>query len=129
MILSKKILIIDDDDLSIFLIGMAIEEIDFIESYDSVTSGWEALNYLENCQKDGPDLILVDLNMPEMDGYEFIQRFEDKFVEAFPETRLIVVTSSQRENDKAKSLAFPSVIGFIHKPFTEEKIKRIIADS
>lgn len=122
----KKVLIIDDDDLSIFLIGLTIEDIDFIESYDSVTSGWEALNYLENCDGDAPELILVDLNMPEMDGYEFIQRFEDQYMASLPDTCLVVVTSSQRENDKAKSLSFRSVKGFIHKPLTEEKLKTIL---
>lgn len=121
----KKVLIIDDDDLSIFLIGMTIEEIVFIESHDSVTSGWEALNYLRDEEK-APDLILVDLNMPEMDGYEFIQRFEEDHWKKLPETRVIVVTSSQRDSDKTKSLSFPSVIGFVQKPISEEKIKGIL---
>lgn len=122
----KKILIVDDDDLSIFLIGLTIEEIDFIETYDSVSGGWEALNYLEKYEGDPPDLILVDLNMPEMDGYEFIQRFEEQYKVLLPNTRLIVVTSSQRENDKTKSMSFPSVIGFIQKPLTEGKIRAIL---
>ena len=121
----KKVLIIDDDDLSIFLIGLTIEEIPFIKSYKSVTSGWEALEFLEESDGQSPDLILVDLNMPEMDGFEFIQHFEDKFAAENPETKIIVITSSQRENDKAKSLAFKSVRGFIQKPLTEEKIESI----
>ena len=121
----KKVLIIDDDDLSIFLIGMTIEEITFIESYDSVTSGWEALNYL-NEKDTAPDLIMVDLNMPEMDGYEFIQRFEEDHWKKFPKTQVIVVTSSQRDSDRTKSMAFSSVIGFVHKPISEEKIRGVL---
>ncbi len=121
----KKVLIIDDDDLSIFLIGMTIEEIAFIKSHDSVTSGWEALNYL-NEKDTAPDLILVDLNMPEMDGYEFIQRFEEDHWKKTPNTQVIVVTSSQRDSDKTKSLSYQSVIGFVHKPITEEKIRGVL---
>lgn len=122
----KKVLIIDDDDLSIFLIGLTIEEIPFIKSYNSVTSGWEALKFLETCEDRGPDLILVDLNMPEMDGFEFIQHYEDKFANVFPDTKLIVITSSQRESDRSRSLAFKSVKGFMQKPLTEEKIREIL---
>jgi len=122
----NKVLIIDDDDLSIFLIGLTIEEIPFIKSYKSVTSGWEALKFLESCEDRGPDLILVDLNMPEMDGFEFMQHYEDKFAKIFPDTKLIVITSSQRESDKSQALAFNAVKGYIQKPLTEEKIKEIL---
>jgi CheY-like chemotaxis protein len=121
----KKVLVIDDDDLSIFLIGMTLEDIAFIESHESVNSGWEALHYL-NEKDTTPDLILVDLNMPEMDGYEFIQRFEKDYWQDTPSTQVIVVTSSQRESDKNKSLSFKSVVGFIQKPISEEKIKGVL---
>lgn len=121
----KKVLVIDDDDLSIFLIGMTLEDITFIESHDSVNSGWEALHYLNEKDK-APDLILVDLNMPEMDGYEFIQRFEKDHWKNIPGTQVIVVTSSQRESDRTKSMSFPSVVGFVQKPISEEKIKGIL---
>lgn len=122
----KKVLVIDDDDLSIFLIGMTLEDIAFIESHDSVTSGWEALRYLNNETTTPPDLIMVDLNMPEMDGYEFIQRFEKDHWENHPETQVVVVTSSQRESDKSKSMSFASVVGFVQKPVSEENIKGVL---
>ncbi len=123
----KKVLIIDDDDLSIFLMGLTIDELDFIEKYDSVNSGWEALKFFANCKKGAaPEIILLDLNMPEMDGYEFIQHFEEKFAHTFPETKIIVITSSQRESDKSRSLAFKSVTGFINKPLEETEIKKIL---
>lgn len=123
----KKVLIIDDDDLSIFLMGLTIDEIDFIEKYESVNNGWEALQYIENCrQTNMPELIFVDLNMPEMDGYEFIQHYEEKFSQTYSRTKIIVVTSSQRESDKMRSLSFNSVIGFIHKPLEEGEIKKIL---
>ena len=122
----KKVLIIDDDELSIYLMGLTINEITFIDSHYSVTSGWEALSYLEDDKTNPPDLILVDLNMPEMDGYEFIEAFETKFFELMSNTRVVVVTSSQRESDKSKSLSFKSVAGFINKPLSEEKIKKVL---
>ncbi len=123
----KNVLIIDDDDLSIFLMGLTIDEIDFIEKYDSVNSGWEALRFFENCKKGtAPEVILLDLNMPEMDGYEFIQHFEEKFAQTHQKTKIIVITSSQRESDRSRSLAFESVIGFINKPLEEIEIKRIL---
>ena len=123
----NKVLIIDDDDLSIFLMGLTIDEIDFIEKYDSVNSGWEALRFFENCKEGtAPEIILLDLNMPEMDGYEFIQHFEGKFAKKFQKTQIIVITSSQRESDRSRSLAFESVIGFINKPLEEIEIKRIL---
>lgn len=123
----KKVLIIDDDDLSIFLMGLTIDEIDFIEKYESVNSGWEALKSFENCKNGGaPEIILLDLNMPEMDGYEFIEHFEKKYAQSYPETKIIVITSSQRESDRSRSLACDSVIGFINKPLEETEIKKIL---
>lgn len=122
----KKVLIIDDDDLSIFLMGLTIDDIDFIKAYDSVNSGWEALKYLEKTDTDAPEVIFVDLNMPEMDGYEFIQRYEENFANIYPKTKIIVVTSSQRESDKTRSLSFKTVQGYIHKPLEEKEIRKIL---
>lgn len=122
----QKVLIIDDDDLSIFLMGLTIDEIDFIKKYDSVNSGWEALKYLEKSNNSVPEIIFVDLNMPEMDGYEFIQHYEEKFASVYPQTGIIVVTSSQRESDKTRSLSFKTVKGFIHKPLEEKEIRKIL---
>lgn len=124
----NKVLIIDDDDLSIFLIGFTLQKIPYIKSYESVTSGWEALKFLEESKGQGPDLILVDLNMPEMDGFEFMERYDKKFAAEYPETKLIVVTSSQRESDKTRSLSFRSVKGFVQKPLTEEKLRGVLSD-
>jgi hypothetical protein len=62
----KKVLIIDDDDLSIFLMGLTIDDIDFIKAYDSVNSGWEALKYLEKTDTDAPEVIFrrwMDMNL------------------------------------------------------------------
>lgn len=125
----EKVLIIDDDDLSIFLMGLTIDDIDFIKAYDSVTSGWEALKYLEKIDTNAPEVIFVDLNMPEMDGYEFIQHYEEKFAKIYPKTKIIVVTSSQRESDKTRSLSFNTVKGYIHKPLQEKEIRKILGIS
>ena len=122
----EKVLIIDDDDLSIFLMKMTIQHINFIKSSDSVTSGWEALKFLDECQDKKPEVILVDLNMPEMDGFEFIEHFEEKYAPTSPGTKIIVVTSSQRESDKTRALSHQTVVGFMNKPLAEDKLKEIL---
>ncbi len=69
-----------------------------------------------------PDLIIVDVKMPEMDGFEFLEKYEGKFYNEFKDTKIAVVTSSHREYDKMKAAQYPSVNLFINKPLDEVKL-------
>jgi CheY-like chemotaxis protein len=124
----RKLLLLDDDELSNLLIGSIIEDVKAIKSYNIENNGWNALEHLEECdaQNDFPDLMLIDLKMPEMDGFDFIEKYEEKYWQKYPSTKVMILTSSRLEKDKDRALNFRSVSRFIYKPLTEEKLLEIV---
>jgi CheY-like chemotaxis protein len=124
----RKLLLLDDDELSNLLIGSIIEDVKAIKSYNIENNGWNALDFLSECDhnSDFPDLMLVDLKMPEMDGFDFVERYEEKYWIKYPSTKVMILTSSRLEKDKEKAMNFRSVARFIYKPLTEEKLLEII---
>lgn len=124
----NNLLVIDDDDLYNLLISEIISQVDMIKDYRIETSGYKALDYLQQCekQKNFPEIILVDIKMPEMDGFEFVENFEKKYYEHFPKTKIIVLSSSMRESDKTKALSYSSITEFLTKPITEEKLYKLL---
>jgi CheY-like chemotaxis protein len=113
------ILHIEDNEGDTVLMSQALEEIGAVADYRVVTSGALALRYLQRLDMYSdaprPDLIVVDLNMPVMNGLTFLERARDAgFTTGIP---VLVVTSSQREADRARSLALGAV-AFHSKPDT-----------
>ena len=80
----------------------------------------EALEYLNKASNDFPDVIYVDLNMPALDGFDFIESFERIFSQHHPLCSLFMLTSSLREDDRHRALAFPSVKDFVSKNEIDE---------
>ena len=123
-----KVLLIDDDEINNFTVEAVLETVDFIEEYEFKENGWDALDYLRECEKKGifPDLIFVDINMPEMDGHEFIERYEALFWGQHPNTKVSMLSSSLSESDRLKSLSYSSVSEYAYKPLTKEKLTIIM---
>jgi CheY-like chemotaxis protein len=123
-----KIFIIDDDQLSIFLTRhkLVLEGLDNIQDY---LSAEEALEYISTCPvEDIPDIIFLDLNMPVLTGWEFLDAlapFESKIRNR---CQIYILTSSLDISDTAHSKEYSIVSGLIHKPINCEDIK-IIKDN
>ena len=123
-----RLLLVDDDEINNFTVDAILSRINKIESYEIKDNGWDALEFLRNCNASGgfPDIIFVDINMPEMDGFEFIERYEAMFWAANRNTKINVLSSSVSERDKQKSLSYLSVTDYTHKPLTEQKLSAIM---
>jgi CheY-like chemotaxis protein len=121
------LLLIDDDTINNFLMSNMLSEISFVKNYSVFTSGHEALEYLKDCSQNQThiDFIFLDLNMPEMDGFEFLEIFEADLLSYFREIKVAIVTSSNLNKDKAKANNFKSVQYYITKPITEEIVRKI----
>lgn len=123
-----KILLIDDDEINNFTVNAIFRQVDFINSYVIKESGWDALDYLKSVDKkdEFPDLIFVDINMPEMDGFEFVERYEAMFWPQHQNTKINMLSSSMSERDREKSLNFSCVTEYVYKPLTERKLAELL---
>ena len=112
---SKKlsILLIEDDKIDVITIKRAFKELKITNPLNVCENGLEGLEYLQNSVNDRPRIILLDLNMPKMNGIEFLQeRQKDKFIKLIP---VVVLTTSKAEQDKVESFNL-GVAGYMIKP-------------
>lgn len=128
-----KILCVDDDPITLMLCRKVVEKVDFAKEIITVSNGEEAIQYFDALfeeQKSNdaivyPKLVLLDLNMPVMDGWEFLESYKNKdYPRIFESTRFIVLSSSIDPYDINKSKTYP-VIGFLSKPVTKEMLENL----
>ncbi len=113
----KPILLVEDDLVDAQTIKRAFAELKIRNKLVHVTNGEEALNYLGNSRNKKPCVILLDLNMPKMNGIEFLQTVKkDKTLMQIP---AIVLTVSSQEQDVIESFNL-GVAGYIIKPSAYE---------
>lgn len=124
-----KVLMVDDDLFFIELNKLTLQWAGLETYLTGVDSALKALDICEKSLKDNlplPNYILLDLNMPMMDGFEFLEAYQKSYAKSFPETKIIIVTSSSREKDKKQALSFPFVKDYVVKPLSEKFIEDLI---
>jgi len=124
----KCILIIDDDEPTNFFTRTILEETGYAEHIKTVQSGQEALEYLKKSEGRGadenlypsPDLVFLDINMPAMNGWEFLEEYRK--VNVNHRIIIVMLTTSLFPEDKEKAESIPEISGFENKPITPDKI-------
>jgi len=127
------ILLIDDDEPTNFLSSIIIEEANCTEHIQIAQSGQAALDYLTKCvaNENGcsypcPDLIFLDINMPAMNGWEFLEQYSKLENKHKGNVIMVMLTTSLNPDDKSKADEIPDVSGFENKPLTAEKLDAIL---
>jgi CheY-like chemotaxis protein len=128
------ILVIDDDEPTNFFTRIILEEADCCNHIKTVQSGQEALDYLAQSEKPGadpnlypsPDLIFLDINMPAMNGWEFLDEYRKLSIAPQHKMIMVMLTTSLFPEDKAKAGRSPEISGFENKPLTLDKLERIM---
>lgn len=132
--MGKKLFFIDDDTTFFYLIERASEKVESVEALYHAESGEDALEKIEswlNGEGQLPDLMFVDINMPKMDGFEFLDEFKamrEKFEELKKIIPIVMLTSSQHESDKEKAMGTGIVDSFMVKPPDLEGLTKVIRD-
>lgn len=121
--MSKVICIIDDDPIYQFLINKIIGNSKANHEVLFFKNGKEALDYFTlDPDKNLPEIILLDLEMPVMDGWDFLREIDKFHTE---NTAIYIVSSSVSDEDKEKAKAFPKIKGHFSKPINSNKIEEI----
>ncbi len=122
----KNILLIDDDEIFIFLTSKLLQSISEVGNISVSYSAMEAINYLEMIDQKGfPDIILLDLNMPGLSGWDFLEFYSILHPKFKKQPLLYVVSSSIAANDTERALKLRGVSGYIAKPINTDSLKKI----
>ena len=120
----QTILVIEDSESHQMLSEITIENYDkninILQAYD----GGEALKILSTTEVQ-PDLIFLDINMPGVDGYEFLELYGPQ---QHPNHSLVMLSSSNNPKDQEKCMAYSFVKKYLVKPLTPENLKEIEQD-
>ena len=119
--------LIDDDRIFIFAAKRILKATKFCDNFTIYNNGAEALTGLGDIIKSGnniPDLILLDLNMPIMDGWQFLDEFVK--IENSKKITLYIVSSSIDPADAEKAKQYEQITDFIVKPITKDALADIV---
>ncbi len=112
-VVNRPILLVEDDDVDVMTIERALKEIKVPNPVVRRENGEQALAYLADPDSERPCIILLDLNMPIMNGIEFLEQAKrDARIRAIP---VIVLTTSEEQQDKVSSFSL-GVAGYMAKP-------------
>ena len=123
MLSSKPILLIEDDDVDIMTVNRALQDSKVTNQLVSLGNGEEAIEYLRNEKSVKPNIILLDLNMPKMDGTEFLRIVkEDKELKKIP---VVILTTSNSDRDVVEAFELGAA-GYMVKSVDYEKFVETI---
>ena len=125
--------LIDDSDIDLFIQRRFLEVYNFSRELITYKSAEEALAWLSRINgSQPPDVIFLDLNMPNVDGFGFLAGFNNLPEKVRSKSRIVVLTSSNSQKDRDQVFTHKNVIQFITKPLKQsdiEELKQIVSDN
>ena len=125
-------MLLDDNELDNFINQKMIEAAHFASRIYVNTSSKSALEFLNNLSilssdSNGifPEIIFVDLNMPMMDGFQFIENLKKNLPEKFDSLKMAILTSSNNPNDRQRAAGISKNIVFLNKPLSQEMLAQL----
>lgn len=128
----NKILCVDDDSISLTISKLLLKRTGFTNDVVTAVDGSDALDYFKDLfatstdpVADAPSLILLDINMPVMNGWEFLEAYIPLFAEKLPQTKVIILSSTIDPEDFSRAKKIPVVAQFVSKPLSVENLAEL----
>lgn len=127
----KTILLVDDYDADNFIHRLVVERYGCAEHIEVSRDGKQALDYLTTCVEEDqpfPELIFLDINMPVMNGWEFLEHFHALQNDTSGSAVVVMLTTSLNPDDRARAESYPEVRSFTYKPLTESRLGELLRE-
>lgn len=124
----SNVLLVEDDPITIMVCDRIIKMSDFSDNVVSCENGKTAIdhiNKLVNAGEKFPEIIFLDINMPVMNGWDFLEEFETIKDKISPMPRIFILSSTVDPEDYKRAKAFSAVDNFISKPLSKEFLENI----
>lgn len=122
---NRPVLLVEDDKIDAMTIERAMRDLKIVNTLIHVCNGLEALDYLKNSTDEKPCIILLDLNMPKMNGIELLKILKNN--DEYKKLPVVILTTSNAEKDKTESFNL-SVAGYMLKPVDYKQFVEVIKD-
>lgn len=121
----NEIHIIDDNDVDTYISEHLIEELGLSEKISASSNGKDALDYLNTLGGDQPDIVFLDVRMPVMSGFEFLERYTTFLEDKPKKPKIFMLTSSSDPFDVEKATNNPLVKKYFSKPLSPEILEAL----
>ena len=127
----KTIMLIDDNEIDNLINQKIVEASNICENIFSHTGGKSAIEFLKNMEKIAsaiealPEVIFLDIDMPLMDGFQFLEEFESLTDSTKAHCKIVMLTSSINPQDMNKSQKYTFVKKYINKPLTQDNLRKL----
>ncbi len=124
-----NVLLVEDDKVTTLLTKRVVGMNDTVASFVATENGLVAVNYLENLIKNNepmPDVILLDINMPILDGWGFLDKYVENIAAFGTDRAIYVCSSSVSPYDINKAKSYNTVVDFISKPIKRDTMAGIL---
>jgi CheY-like chemotaxis protein len=124
----NRVLLVEDDPITVMVCDRIIKMNDFASEVKSCENGQYALDYLKKKSADGeelPDIIFLDINMPVMNGWDFLDELENIKGTLSKLPRIFILSSTVDPEDYSRAKSFSTVEDFISKPLEKDYLETI----
>lgn len=126
----KSVLLIDDDKECLFLHKYALRESKYVEHIEVAMNGEEALEFIQDAistNKPLPEIVFVDINMPVMDGWEFMEEYDALPAHVKSKMNVVMLSTSVNPDDELKASANANVWRYCQKNLTSHQVIELVA--